>query len=181
MFFFYSIHSREGSVEKEDHISSISEGSGSGDEVEQAQRLAESLALNNVQLPTGKLSGKSVTASKRGFLPPHDDTSLFNEKRNKIARPSKSKSKKRSKISKKSSEKKSDFTASESSNSPKNDSSVESPSKKSDEPTSKGDSEFVDPAIAKDFISKYSVDPKPNMRVRCKVPGKESPMKGSLK
>jgi len=172
---------REGSVEKEDHISSISEGSGSGDEVEQAQRLAESLALNSVQLPTGKLTGKAVTASKRGFLPPHDDASLFNEKRNKIARPSKSKSKKRSKISKKSTEKKSDLSANESTNSPKNDSTVEAPNKKSDEPTTKGDSEFVDPAIAKDFISKYSVDPKPNMRVRCKVPGKESLMKGSLK
>ena len=30
-------------------------------------------------------------------------------------------------------------------------------------------------------MAKYSVQPRPDMRVRCKVPGKESPMKGSLK
>ena len=137
--------------------------------------------------------------AKRGFLPPavHDDGSLFNEKRNKITRPAKSSKsyKKRSKInnngnnnnSKKSTtEKKGDADVNASANSPKNDSNAEasSISKKSEsKPSTSSDatSDFVEPAIAKDFIAKYSVQPRPDMRVRCKVPGKESPMKGSLK
>jgi len=188
---FSFVYRREGSVEKEDRISSIQEGSGSGDEIEQAQRLAESLALNNIQLASsGKSSNaKTAAATKRGFLPPtamHDDGSLFNEKRNKITRPPKSKQKKRNKVSKRSSEKKSETSITASSTSIKNDTTAEI--KKSSESSGSNshseqsnDAEFVDPAIAKDFIAKYSVDPKPNMRVRCKVPGKESPMKGSLK
>ena len=137
-------------------------------------------------------------ATKRGFLPPviHDDGSLFNEKRNKISHPQKSTSsklsKKRNKInsinsngnsnnnnkkSEKTAEKKSETELNASSTTPKNNSTAEATGTKKSEDTS----DFVDPAIAKDFIAKYSVQPRPDMRVRCKVPGKESPMKGSLK
>jgi len=195
---------REGANTKDEHISATSEGSGSGDEAEQAQRLAESLALNNVQLMSSsslKASAKpsASMATKRGFLPPviHDDGSLFNEKRNKISHPQKSSStsklnKKRNKVnsinsngnnnnnnkkSEKTAEKKSETELNASSTTPKNDSTAEATSTKKSEDTS----DFVDPAIAKDFIAKYSVQPRPDMRVRCKVPGKESPMKGSLK
>ena len=193
LFYFFR-YRREGSVEKEDRISSVQEGSGSGDEIEQAQRLAESLALNNIQIGTKSANAKTAAATKRGFLPPtamHDDTSMFNEKRNKITRPPKAskQSKKRNKVSKRSSEKKSEISTTASSTSSKNDTSAEvkkasvsSSSSSSSRPEEqKNDADFVDPAISKDFIAKYSVEPKLNMRVRCKVPGKESPMKGSLK
>ena len=161
--------------------------------------MAESLALNNVQLmsPGSKASVKPSMA-KRGFLPPvigHDDASLFNEKRNKIAHPARAKheSKKRNKINsnkqKLSSEKKSDSDVSANVNSQKVNSSTDASAKKSEKPDSPSSTtssteektEFVEPAIAKDFVSKYSVQPRADMKVKCKVPGKESALKGTLK
>lgn len=141
------------------------ESSGSGeDDVEQAQQLAESLALNNIQ--------PMKTFSKREFLAPrHDDSSYFNEKRAKINKPKKSSKSGKKKVSKKSVKKTSTSTL--------NLNATGNLSKK-DEVVNSTEN-FAESAVAKDFISKFNVSPKSGMHMKCKIPGKNTLMKGSLK
>lgn len=147
---FISNYSRDGDRESRDQISQDTEGSGSGmDEAEQAQRLAENLALSQPL----KRNNKEDEAEKRA----------------KINKPNKKKNNKKNKKF----EKKSSTTTT---NDKQNSNSADE--KKDLLPN---DSKFTEPAVARDFISKFNVSPKSGMHMKCKIPGKNVPMKGSLR
>jgi len=185
---------REGTTEEQDLQGSDSDfvGSGSGmDEVMQAQKLAESLALNGSPI---HIEARSKVGSRRSPTPFLSN----NYKRSKIEKAGKkvsSKKKSSEKSSKKKEEKKEsksaakkekvegkpastndDTTANTSSNSTStadNSSSASDTSKKSD---------GVEDEVAKTVADKYFHEkPELGMAIKCKIPGKTGPMDGVLK
>jgi len=165
---------REGTTEQQDTIAMDPDvGSGSGlDEAAQAQRLAESLAMNN--MPLTKITKMSSFKRDNAAVPSIS-------KRTKISRPDKTKKKTKS-ASKKSKTKASKVsstnTAAVNSTSNSTKAISLSPAKLADLNPSNS---TIDQAISRSVEDLFHVKPVIGMHVRCKVPGKSDKMKGSLR
>lgn len=174
-------------------------GSGSGmDEVTQAQKLAESLALNTVPVKTIDNTGN---IKRRFILSPDINT---NEKRSKVAHPSKSKvtdqvpkskvtdqapsQKKSEKPEKSEKPDKSEKSKSEGPNDASAKSSVtqtkesdsKTPAAASTSPSLSSDNTITDD-VSKAVEEKFKAKPSIGMSIKCKIPGKSEPLGGVLK
>ena len=156
------LYRREGAAEpQQDSTASESEvGSGSGmDENVMAQKLAENLALNS---PITKLSKKNGRFS------------IDNQKRTKISHPTKKKrtihKKLKSKVEK--TAVKSEIT---------NSSNTADEIKNATVAETISNSTEINSDIAKEVEEKFHVTPNVGMHLRCKVPGKSTPMTGQLR
>ncbi|XP_057299684.1 carboxypeptidase D-like [Hydractinia symbiolongicarpus] len=171
---------REGASDQQDNIGVESEaGSGSGmDETVQAQKLAESLALtSNAQV----IKGKTQSAVKKDRQPSLLEHTIF-DKRGKISHPEKSKKKKSAKknklkeISEKSVSKSTVKNVTETL--PVNNNATVTPSSTE---SAKENSTEIDSDVIAAAEEKLHVKPTIGMHLRCKIPGKDTLMKGTLK
>ena len=150
-------------------------GSGSGlDEATQAQRLAESLAINTV--PISKSMRHSQAAKRiyeREYVPSPK------EKRAKISRPDKKKTKigkKVKKVSKSKPTSKNLMGIKGATNNTNTSSSFEKP-----HGPKNGSSAVEDENVLKAVETMFHIKPAIGMHVRCKITGKSEPIKGTLK
>ncbi|XP_065657239.1 carboxypeptidase D [Hydra vulgaris] len=167
---------REGVTEVHEATNSEdSFGSGSGlDEATQAQKLAESLAINTV--PISKSMRHSHAAKRiyeREYVP------IPKEKRAKISRPEKKKmkvEKKNKKSSKSKTTAKNLMGIKGAANNTSNTSSIE---KQQDQKN--GSNATDNENVLKAVESMFHIKPSIGMHVRCKITGKSEPIKGTLK